>query len=104
MMAIDRDIVSRLSGSCLALALVCATPAYAIECDGDFQNVHGQPVSTPYCRDGALAAVAREHGFQVSDKVVRDNPSRKEELCRYLNSDIRAKPACADVMPDGGRH
>jgi hypothetical protein len=81
-----------------------STPACAITCHGDFQVVNGEEISTPYCRDNAVAAVAREYGYHVSDKTVRNEPARKEERCRYLRSDIRVHPACNEVLPDGGRH
>jgi hypothetical protein len=80
-----------------------ASPCVAIQCDGDFQIVNGQPISTPYCRDGNLGAVARRHGVRVSDEAIRRNPARKEEICRFVGSDIEARTACLDVLPDGGR-
>jgi hypothetical protein len=76
--------------------------AQAIQCDGDFQVVDGQEISTPYCRDNALAAVARERGFDVSDAAIRNNPERKQEVCRWIGSDIRTRPACDEVLPDDG--
>jgi hypothetical protein len=89
----------------VALSLAISAPAFAITCHGDFQVVDGQELSTPYCRDNELARVARLSGFNVSDSTVRNNPAKKEELCRYLNDDIRVKPACSSVLPDdGGRN
>jgi hypothetical protein len=87
--------------SLTAAAVVGPAGANAIECQEDFQIVNGQPISTPYCRDAYLAQVAREHGFNTSAEVMRNNPARKEEICRYIGSDIRAQPACADVLPEG---
>ena len=81
--------------------LVSAVPPLAITCHGNYQVVAGQEISTPYCRDNALAAVARTYGYRDSDSTVRNNPSRKEELCRKLNSDIRVQTAFADVFPSG---
>jgi hypothetical protein len=85
------------------LSIVIASPASAITCHGNYQVVNGQEISTPYCRDNALGQVARESGFHVSDATVRNNPSRKEEICRYLRNDIRVDTACAEVLPDAGR-
>ncbi len=87
------------------LLIASVGPAFAITCHGNFQVVGGQEISTPYCRDNALAAVVRQYGNRDSDATVRNNPSRKEELCRQLNSDIRVQTACADIFPnsDGGR-
>lgn len=81
---------------------VAASPAFAITCHGNYQVVAGQEISTPYCRDNALGQVAREFGFHVTDATVRNDPARKEELCRYLHNDIRVQTACAEVLPDSG--
>jgi len=85
-----------LSGSFLVAA---AASASAIECKDDYQIVQGQPISTPYCRDGYLARVAREYGFKASAEAIRNNPSRKEEICRYIGNDIRVQTACSEVLP-----
>ncbi len=84
-----------------AVSIAGTTAALAIECDENFQIVNGQPISTPYCRDGYLAAVAREHGFRTSAAEMRNNPKRKEEVCRFIGSDIRVQTACSDVLPEG---
>ena len=85
-----------LAGSFLVAA---ATSASAIECQEDFQIVQGQPISTPYCRDDYLAQVARQYGFKTTAQAVRNNPSRKEEICRFIGSDIRVQTACSEVLP-----
>lgn len=77
--------------------------AKAIECDEDYQIVQGRPISTPYCRDNNLAAVARSYGYKISDSAMRNDPARKEEVCRFIGSDIRVQTACAEVLP-GSRH
>ena len=92
----------KLAAPILIISLVAtATSAQTIRCNGNYQVVDGQEISTPYCRDNALAAVAREHGFNVSDASVRNNPARKQEICRWIGSDIRTQPACDEVLPDG---
>jgi hypothetical protein len=81
-------------------ALTAATgSAGAIECNEDYQIVQGRPISTPYCRDNNLAAVARSYGYRISDATLRNNPARKEEVCRFIGSDIRVQTACAEVLP-----
>ena len=60
-----------------AVALAIASPASAITCHGDYQVVNGQEISTPFCRDNALADVARQTGFRVSD-CRNQKQSRKE--------------------------
>ncbi len=79
-------------------------PALAIQCDGDFQIVQGQPISTPYCRDQYVAVVAREYGIKTSPAVIRNNPKQKEEVCRIVGRDIRVQEACGEVLPDGRGH
>jgi hypothetical protein len=82
-----------------AFLLTAATSASAIECREDYQIVQGQPISTPYCRDGYLAKVAREYGFKTTAATIRNNPSRKEEVCRFVGNDIRVQTACSEVLP-----
>ncbi|SFV25737.1 hypothetical protein [Hyphomicrobium facile] len=82
-----------------AFAAATASSAAAIECNEDYQIVQGRPISTPFCRDNYLAAVARTYGYKVSDATIRNNPSRKEEICRYIGSDIRVQTACEEVLP-----
>jgi hypothetical protein len=85
-----------------ALPFCLASPVLAITCHGDYQVVNGQEISTPFCRDNALAAVAREFGLHVSDAAIRNNPAEKQEVCRYFRSDIRVRTACEEVLPDDG--
>ena len=77
-------------------------PARAIECQGGFQIVKGQPISTPYCRDSQLAQVARSYGMKVS-KADLDNPNRKKDVCRVVGRDIRVTQACNEVNGAGRR-
>jgi hypothetical protein len=85
-----------LAGSSL---LVATQSALAIQCKDDYQIVQGRPISTPYCRDGYLARVAREYGFKTSAEAIRNNPSRKAEICRFVGNDIRVQTACSEVLP-----
>lgn len=88
-----------------AVALAIASPASAITCHGDYQVVNGQEISTPFCRDNALADVARQTGFRVSDLEIRNNPAKKQEVCRFLRGDIRVHVAGEEILPeDGGDH
>lgn len=86
----------------LLLAVSAASPVQAIECQGGYQIVRGQPISTPYCRDSQLAAVARSYGLRVS-KSDMDNVHRKKEVCRLVGRDIRVAQACQDVNGSGRR-
>jgi hypothetical protein len=84
------------------LTVAGSSPAFAITCHGNYQVVNGDEISTPFCRDNALADIARKYGYKVSDSEMRNNPSRKEEICRALRDDIRIYTACAEVIPYGG--
>ena len=84
---------------CLALAFaiaiaVASSAAQAARCDGDFEKVRGAWVSTRYCRAAQIAKVAREVGYRVSPDELLRNPSKVEEICRWVGSDIRVQPAC----------
>jgi len=80
----------------IALALIPST-GHAARCDGDFQLVRGSWVSTRYCRAVQIAKVARENGMNVSAETLLRHPSRAEEVCRFVASDIRVHPACEQV-------
>ena len=85
-------------------ALAVESSAHArIMCHDNYQVIAGQEISTPYCQDNTLAQVARGYGRRVSDAEVRNNPGLKNELCRYLGSDIRVQTACFSTRSDGGR-
>jgi len=90
----------------LILVLAAATSAQAkIRCNGPFQIIkgHGQ-LATPYCGDNYLGKVAREYGMRVSDRAIRNNPNRKEEVCRLVGHDTRVQDICAGLRPeDSGR-
>jgi len=76
-------------------AVLLAGPAAAIECDGRYQIVQGQRLSTPYCEDGYLAKVARQYGSRVSAGGIRNNPNLKAETCRFMGHDTRVSDICA---------
>ncbi len=86
-----------------AVVLFLTLPASAaIRCNGNYQVVNGSEISTPYCRDQQLARLGRQRGFKYSDGEIRNNPSAKRELCRYMNSNIEVQTACGEV--DGDDH
>ena len=91
-----------------AAAMVLLSSAVAeakIECRDGFQIVDGQQISTPYCNDGLVGSVAREHGMKISDETVRNNPEAKNEVCRWVGNDVRIQNYCADSDqgPDNGK-
>jgi len=71
-----------------------------IVCRDGFQVSGGREISTPYCNDALVAAVARERGFKVSDAEVRNKPSKKNEICRWVGGDIRINHYCPDDHSD----
>ncbi len=92
--------MKRLAIACL-LALTAAVPAAEAgrspRCDGNFQFVRGSWVSTPYCRADQIARVARETGVHTTALALLAHPADAEELCRFLDSDIRVHPACEEI-------
>lgn len=92
------------AASIAILAAIGSAPASAIECEGNFQiQRNGNSIATPFCQDGYLAIVAREHGMNVSAKAIRYNPSVKERACRLVGYDIRVKDTCAPYRDDNNR-
>ena len=73
-----------------------------IVCDGNFQNVNGLAVATPYCREMNLARVARTYGWKVSDDAIRYSESTKAQVCRAIGFDNRVQEVCAPYNPSGG--
>jgi hypothetical protein len=84
---------------CLAALQSAALPQLAhaaIVCKDGFQRSGGAWISTPYCNDAHLAQIARNRGVRVSDAEVRNNPNKKSEICRFLNSSPTARDYCPD--------
>lgn len=91
-----------MSLAAAGLAVTMAQPASArIECSNGFQRVDGAMLSTPYCRDNLVAAVAREYGVDAPDAKIRNNPNFKRHVCRLIGQDIRIKESCDEVNPTG---
>jgi hypothetical protein len=88
------------AGCAAALFLVAPSAQAAIVCNEGFQVSGGREISTPYCNDNYVAEVARKHGFKVSNEEVRNNPARKDEVCRFIGSDPRISNYCN--TDDGG--
>jgi hypothetical protein len=94
-----------IAASAVGLAVLQPTLATqpanaAIVCKDGFQKSAGNWISTPYCNDAHLAQIARKHGMKVSDAQVRDNPGKKDEVCRLLSGSTAARDYCPD---DTGR-
>jgi hypothetical protein len=88
-----------------ALETVITVPAAqaAIVCKDGFQNSGGNWISTPYCNDALLGQVARKHGARVSDNEIRNDPGKKDELCRFVGSDPAVRLYCPDSGSGRGR-
>ena len=81
----------------LPFSLFAIAPAEArIACYKGFQIVNGSPISTPYCQDDLVAAVARQHGSKISADAIRNNPNLKRYVCRFVSNDPRLTEACAN--------
>jgi hypothetical protein len=95
------NLNSVLAALVCAAAAIAATPASAITCEGNFQvQPNGARIATPYCEDGMLGRVAREHGASVSDHELRWNPSEKQRICRFVGDDNRVRETCQNYMYD----
>lgn len=86
-----------------ALAMSAMSAEARIVCREGFQVVHGQEISTPYCSDNYVAAIARQYGDKVSDAEVRNSPAKKNEICRWIGTDTRIRSYCDDSSGRGRR-
>lgn len=91
-----------IKGSAIALGVIVAftggisTAEAKIKCEGRYQIIkHNGKISTPYCEDNLLAAVARSRGMRVSNKAIRHNPSVKKKACEFVGHDIRVQDICS---------
>jgi|RhiMetdeSRZDD1v2_1073273.scaffolds.fasta_scaffold126356_1 hypothetical protein len=95
-------IASAILGAGL-LGLAHSGAEAAIQCDGNFQNVRGQPVATLYCREWNLAQVARSFGWRhVTAQSIRYSESVKAQVCRAVGFDTRVQEICAPFTSNGG--
>lgn len=85
----------------VGIAMGAAPARAAIVCEDGFQRVQGNLISTPYCQDALLAAVARQYGFKTSAAAIRENPNHKREICRFVGRDIRVQENCITANPSG---
>lgn len=82
-----------------SMALSGAASA-AIVCKDGFQKSGGNWISTPYCNDAHLAQIARGYGVKVSDAEIRNNPAKKDEVCRFVGISGTARDYCPDQGGD----
>jgi hypothetical protein len=86
------------------LLAVASVPAEArIRCKGIFQVSKYGLISTPYCQEREIAAVARSYGVRVTDEQVRNDPLTKVNLCFRFGGDNRLKGACGAYSPENYR-
>ena len=98
----NRKILASLALASGLIVLAQPGAQARIVCDGNFQDVKGTSVSTPYCREMNLARVARTHGWKVSDYDIRYSESIKAQVCRAIGFDNRVYEVCAPYRNDGG--
>ncbi|MEO1206309.1 MAG: hypothetical protein AAFV45_08250 [Pseudomonadota bacterium] len=104
--ALASFIITSLMAGVLTVGILPVPDAAAkIKCNGAYQVIKGAgEIATPYCGDNYLARVARDFGVRVSAKTIRNNPNKKEEVCRLVGYDIRVQDICAGLRgDDGGR-
>ena len=87
----------------MALALLGTEAEARIICNDDYQVVNGQEISTPYCNDNYVAAIARKRGMKVTDEAVRNDPSIKEGICLWIGRDHRIREYCDRYYDTGGK-
>ena len=98
------SIVAVLAVVTLVSLLPVTSTEARIRCNGAYQIVRGQgEIATPYCQDNYLAQVARSYGIRVSNAAIRQNPSRKEEVCRAIGHDARVNDLCVQYRNDSCR-
>jgi hypothetical protein len=97
----SRSLALGVYGAALVLAGTAAEAR--IECRDGFQVSGGREISTPYCNDDYLAKIARGKGYNVTADAVRNSPSLKNEICRWIGHDIRIRDYCPEEDgPDRG--
>jgi len=88
-----------LCASALSAFVFSAQSAHAkIVCEGRYQKIRGNLLSTPYCENRYLASVARKYGMKVSGKAIHSNPSKKKRVCRFIGHDSRVSNICAGYL------
>jgi hypothetical protein len=99
-----RGTLALVGCTAAALALGSIAAQAGIKCREGYQVVNGNEIATPYCTDAYIAQVAREHGVKATAERVRNNPSFRDEVCRFVGSDIRIREDCnLDDGDDRGR-
>jgi hypothetical protein len=83
-MSLSLKMLPTLAMGCVAFVV----PAKAgIVCDGQFQIINGQAVSTPYCEDEQLAHVLRSHGAKTCGDAIRRNAEFRRQSCLLAAND-----------------
>ncbi len=80
--------------SASAFLLMFSAAEAHIVCHGNAQVVQGREILTPYCGDNTIAAAARASGMRVSDAEVRNDPTTKDDICRWLRGDSSVRSDC----------
>jgi hypothetical protein len=83
-----------VGGVAAALVLSSLGSEARVKCREGFQIVNGREIATPYCTDAYIAQLAREYGLKASAERVRNSPSFRDELCRWIGSDVRIREDC----------
>ena len=100
----NRYVIAAVTATRFAVvASLGTTRAHAISCKGAYQVTSNGLIETPYCEDNYLAHVARGYGIHVTNLSIRQNPSKKREICYAVGRDTRVSGICAGLIDSGGR-
>ena len=75
-----------------------------IRCHEGYQTNSIGTFATPYCEDNYLGQIARKYGMRVSNRAIRNNPNKKQAVCRFIGHDSRVREICRGFrsVPFGG--
>ncbi len=79
----------------ISFLVVVPTANAGIRCNDEFQIFKsGDLLATPWCEDQYIARIARQYGRKVSNRMMRQNPNLKEEVCQIIGHDYRLNLIC----------
>ena len=91
-------------GAAVSAPVLAPSAEAGIRCNGPWQIVQGNQISTPYCGDNYLAKVVRGYGSKVSARAIRQNPNTKREICQWIGHDTRVQDICIGFRHNEGGH
>jgi hypothetical protein len=85
-------------GSVAALALLGSSlgASAGIKCNGEYQVVGGQEISTPYCQNRHLTKILRSRGIGVSQARLENSRLYKSQMCQLASPEPTLLTACTE--------